>query len=360
MGCRMSRLLVLAVAGGLAGVPAGCRGSGDGPSELNVAAASTAAGSQSSGGSLDPVERSRVREAAIAVLLEMTQSDDAQVRANALEGLLAAPARLEALLPAALVDPNEGVRTVAAMAVGKAKLTGLLGAVRPLTKEDSAFVRAAAIYALRACGQDANPTLLGAMVTGDQSPRVRAHAAYLLGELGDRGTSSLLRDAARLDVPRANPAELKVLSVQIAEALVKLGDLEQLHTIRAALYPATPEELDATVLATQVLGNLDDLGSAGQLRSLAGMRDPTGRPMPIEVRIAVAGALGAMGAEVSTDEAERVFASASEPGRIQAAWALGQIGGPSAVTALESNLGEPSERLRVAIATALLRAIEGK
>jgi len=262
------------------------------------------------------------------------------------------------VLPAALADTNAGVRTVAAMAVGKARCRDLVDAVRPLVKEQSPFVKAAAIYALRSCGEAVDPTPLGAMATADPSPRVRAHAVYLLGELGDKGTSSLLREAAQLDVPRANPAELRVLSVQVAEALVKLGDTEQLHTIRAALYPSSAEGLDATVLAAQVLGNLDDRGSAGQLRSLAAMRDPAGRPMPTEVRLAVAGALGTMGVDTPTDEAEAALAGGAEPGQIQAAWALGQIGSPAAVRALESKLGETSERLRVAVATGLLRAIE--
>lgn len=360
MDCRMSRILVLMAAGGLLGLPTGCRGGGGASSSPQRGATRASVARDPGEDTIDPVERSRLREAAIEALLELAQSEDPQVRANAIEGLLLAPARLEALLPAALADPNAGVRTVAAMAVGKTRAAALIGAVRPLAREESAIVRAAAIYAMRACGEQVDPTPLGAMVTGDPSPRVRAHAAYLLGELGDKGTSSLLREAAQLDVPRANPAEMKVLEVQIAEALVKLGDNSQLHTIRAALYPATPEELDATVLAIQVLGNLDDRGAAGQLQNLAGMRDPSGRPMPIEVRIAVAGALGRMGAEVSTNEAEASLASSdSELTRIQGAWALGEIGGPAPVMALRENLGEPSERLRVAVATALLRALVG-
>ncbi len=354
MTSRFNAVLGLVAAGGLVALPAGCQGGGR-------AAAAATADRGPGDGPLDPVERSRLREAAIDALLELTQSEDAQVRANAIEGLLVAPARLEAVLPGALADSNPGVRTVAAMAVGKAKLNEMADAVRPLAQDQSAFVKAAAIYALRSCGADVNPTPLGAMATGDPSPRVRAHAAYLLGELGDKGTSSLLREAAQLDVPRANPAELKVLSVQIAEALVKLGDREQIHTIRAALYPASPEELDATVLAAQVLGNLDDRGSAGQLQNLAAMRDPAGRPMPAEIRLAVAGALAAMGQPVSTEDAEAALAGAELSGQIQGAWVLGQIGGPAAVRALEGRLGETSERLRVAVAAGLLRAVaEGR
>jgi HEAT repeat protein len=347
------RVAVMLAAAGVAGLSVGCKGGGG--TGRPAQAAGPAAGS-----SLNAVDRSRAREAAIGVLLELTQSEDPQVRANAIEGLLAAPARLETVLPGALADPNAGVRAVAAMAVGKARMGGLVEAVRPLAKEESPFVKAAALFALRRCGDGANPTALGAMVTGDPSARVRAHAAYLLGELGEKGTSAMLREAAQLQVTRANAAEMKVLGVQIAEALVKLGDESQIHTIRAALYPATAEELDATVLAAQVLGGLQDRASEGQLRNLASMQDPAGRSMPLEVRLAVVGALGSMGASAPIDEAVGLLGGGPEPAQIQAAWALGQVGSAGAVAALEAALaagpGATPERVRVATASGLLRA----
>ncbi|MDQ7014701.1 MAG: HEAT repeat domain-containing protein [Planctomycetota bacterium] len=309
-------------------------------------------------GPLGAVERSRLRELAIDELMQLATSDDAQVRANAVEGLILAPGRLETILPGALADPNVGVRTVAAMAVGRAEIEGVLSAVEPLVKDASPYVRAAAIYALRQNGHEINPTPLGGMVTQDPSLRVRAHAAFLLGELGDKGTASLLREAARTDVKRASTTEMKVLNVQIAEALVKLGDTGQLDTIRAALYPATPDELDATVLAIQVLGQLNDRASIGQLRNLGVVRDGVGGQMPVEVRLAVAGTLGRLGVEVDTTEAAAALAGGSEPQRIQAAWAFGEIAGSGSVRALEERMGEGSERVRVAVASALLKAAE--
>lgn len=302
------------------------------------------------------VERSRLRELAIDELMQLASSEDPQVRANAIEGLILAPARLEVVLPGALADSNAGVRTVAAMAVGRAEIEGVLSAVEPLLKDESPYVRAAAIYALRKNGRETNPTPLGGMVMQDPSPRVRAHAAFLLGELGDKGTSSLLREAANEDVIRASAAEFKVLSVQIAEALVKLGDNEQLHTIRAALYPATPDELDATVLAIQVLGSLEDKAAAGQLRNLLTMQDTAGRAMPIEVRLAVVGTLGRLGEPVETGEVAWALSEGSEPQRIQAAWAFGEIAGSAAIRRLEGAMGEGSERVRVAVAAAMLKA----
>ncbi len=244
---------------------------------------------------------------------------------------------------------------------GKARMGGLVEAVRPLAREESPFVKAAALFALRRCGDGANPTALGWMVTEDPSARVRAHAAYLLGELGEKGTSAMLREAAQLQVTRANAAEMKVLGVQIAEALVKLGDESQIHTIRAALYPATAEELDATVLAAQVLGGLQDRASEGQLRNLASMQDPAGRSMPLEVRLAVVGALGSMGASAPIDEAVGLLGAGPEPGADPGGMeGLGQVGSAGAVAALEAALaagpGATPERVRVATASGLLRA----
>ncbi len=346
--CRS--VAIMASAGLLASAP---------PLAAGAAAAPAQAATVNPAGGLGPVERSRLREAGIGVLLELIASEDAQVRANAIEGLVPVPARLEAVLPGALADENVGVRAVGAMAVGTCELRSLVPAVRALLGDESAFVRAGAIYAMRRCGEPTDPTPLGAMVIRDPSPKVRAHAAYILGELGDEGTSALLRDAATQQVPRASAVEVKVLQVQIAEALVKLGDTEQLHTIRAALYPSTPEELDATVLAVQVLGQQNDRLSAGQLRNLGLMRDPTGNPMPVEVRLAVAGALGALGSGEFESLARESLASGTEPQRIEAAWALGEIASVEAVRALEGTLADPSERVRVAVAAALLRAVEG-
>ncbi|MFG0242487.1 MAG: HEAT repeat domain-containing protein [Phycisphaerales bacterium JB054] len=328
------------------------------PPDAAFGQAETKPGAASIGEPVGAVERSRLRELAIDDLMQLASSEDPQVRANAIEGLILAPGRLEVVLPAALADPNEGVRTVAAMAVGRAEVEGVLSAVEPMVRDSSPYVRAAAIYALRKNGRDINPTPLGAMVTQDPSPRIRSHAAFLLGELGDKGTSSLLREAAKAKVIRATAAETKVLSVQIAEALVKLGDNEQLHTIRAALYPATPEELDATVLAVQVLGSLGDRASIGQLQSLGSMRDSVGGRMPLEVRLAVAGTLGRLGVAVDLEEAARALAEGNEPNRIQAAWVFGETAGSGALRALEGAMGEGSERVRVAVASAMLKAAE--
>ena len=55
------------------------------------------------------------------------------------------------------------------------------------------------------------------------------------------------------------------MELQIAQARVRLGDEEAIHSIRAALFPARSEDLEATALAAQLTGELNDRASAREL-----------------------------------------------------------------------------------------------
>ena len=78
-----------------------------------------------------------------------------------------------------------GVRVVAAMCIGRARISNLSHLVEPLVRDSSPSVRAAAIYALRRCGRPADPTLIAGMLRSDD-PEIRSNAFAVLGELGDR------------------------------------------------------------------------------------------------------------------------------------------------------------------------------
>lgn len=58
---------------------------------------------------------------------------------------------------------------------------------------------------------------------------------------------------------------MRLLQLQLAEAMVKLGEDDQIATIRAALYPSRPEDLEATALAVQIIGQVKDRGSIDEL-----------------------------------------------------------------------------------------------
>jgi HEAT repeat protein len=306
----------------------------------------------------DPLLRSELRERAIADLIVLCTDADPQIRANAVEALIGAPARIEAVVTAALQDENVGVRTVGAMTAGRLRLAGTVPAIQPLLDDPSPFVRAAAIYGLRRCGGDDDPTPLATMLLSDPSMRVRAHAAVILGELGDPSAVGLLKQAAKDPMARADQAEARLLRLQIAEALVKLGVEDQVEPIRAALYPSRPEELEATALAVQIIGQVGDRAAAGQLISLARQRNEAGQAMPAEVRLGVAAALAKLGKPEGSFIAEEFKADRNPILRAQAAYVYGETGQLANLARLEALLGDPAPAVRVTAAGAVLRVTD--
>ncbi|HYE03163.1 MAG TPA: HEAT repeat domain-containing protein, partial [Phycisphaerales bacterium] len=260
----------------------------------------------------------QVRERAIELLVAEAAGPVPERRANAIEALLLAPARLKPVLPAALADPNPGVRAVAAMVVGRGAVTEAAGQAEALLADPSPFVRAAAIYALRRAGRAVDPSPLGPMLV-DPNPRLRAHAAFILGELGEQSALPMLREAARDPMLRARQAEVRITLLQLAEARIKLGDEEALHEVRAALYPSRPEDLEATALAAQIIGQVRDRGSVDQLIYLTARRDDVGNLMPAEIRLAAARSLAQMGLREGDFLAREFAASRLAPLRAQAA-----------------------------------------
>ncbi|GAB4384249.1 MAG: hypothetical protein Kow0022_06270 [Phycisphaerales bacterium] len=306
----------------------------------------------------DPVARSQLRERALDELMKASASDWALERANALEGLLEAPSRVESVAAAGLSDENEGVRSVAAMVAGRAGLVGLAPAIRPLLRDGSPYVRASAIFALVKLGEEVDRTPLSDLLFNSPSTRVRAHAAYILGELGDPSAIAMLGDAGNRRTPGATAIEQKLLDLQIAEAMVKLGERSQLDPIRAALLPSSPELLEAAALAAQIIGTLGDRESIDQLIILSAYRGQKGTEAPAELMLAVAGALSQLGLPKGAFIADR-YVNNSEPAiRAQAAFVYGQIGSVENLGKLEVLLGDESGIARIAAATAVLRILK--
>lgn len=305
--------------------------------------------------SAEVVARSRLVERAGSVLQEAARSTNAELRANAVEAMSASPGRLAAVARDALRDESVGVRAVAALAVGKSGLREVEDALRPLLGDESAYVRASALGALAMLGADVDLTPLADMALTASSSRVRAHAAYVLGEVGDRSAVRLLREAAQARVPRTSAAEVRLLRLQIAEALVKLGDEESIHAVRAALYPSRPEELEATALAVQILGTLGDRGAVDELILLSERRDERGGQMPAEIRLAVAAALAQLGERQGAFVAEEFWRHPSAGIRAQSAIVFGLTTGSRNMSRLETMLGDADPRVRVAAAAGVLR-----
>lgn len=308
---------------------------------------------------LSPVRVSQIRERAVAALLDASAGADPQGRANAIEGLLSAPSRAREVIAAGLRDQNTGVRSVAAMGAGRLRLTDLVPELKRLAGDDSPYVRASAIYALVRClgEKQVDETPLARILLNDPSPRVRAQVAFILGELGNQSAVGLLKTAARADLPRALPVEVRLMNLQIAEALVKLGEDEQVQAIRAALYPARPDELELAALAVQIIGQVQDRGAIDQLIYLSEYTDQAGQKMPAEVRLAIAEALARLGLNQGAFIADEFRENQSAVLRAQAAHVYGAIGKMENLPTLEAMLDD-EPIVRVSAAAAILDLLE--
>jgi HEAT repeat protein len=304
-------------------------------------------------------ERSALREKALGILANTALGGSPEERANAVEALTIVPTRLAMVLPNALADENLGVRSVALLSAGKAKNSTFMSTYRERLRDSSPFVRAAAIYAIRKNGQNADPTPLASMLI-DSNPKLRAHAAFILGELGDKSALGLLRDAAGSSISRANQAQIRVMDLQIAEARVKLGEEAAFADIRAALFPSRVEDLEATVLAIQLAGQLNDQTSVNRLIQLIEPTDQEKQTMPPEVRVAAAMALARLGQPNGTYIAREYFAGASPALRAQSAHLFGEMRLPQNLPTLERMLADPDGRVRVAAASAIVKTTDGE
>ena len=305
------------------------------------------------------VSSSELRERALEVIENGSRSHAPEVRANAIEAAGLAARRCENLIASGLKDDNVGVRSVAAMAAGRAKIEALAPALNPMLLDSSPFVHAAAVMGLARMGKPVDQTPLSTMLLSDSSPRVRAHAAFCLGEIGNRSALGLLRQAARSSVPRASDTEIKLMQLQVSEALVKLGDDENVQSIRAALYPSRPEELEATALAVQILGQVRDKGSSGAMIHLAETKDAAGRPLPAEIRLGIAAALAKLGSPQGGFIADEFVADQNPLLRAQAASVYGEIGDQTSLGHLSTMLGDTDERVRISAARGVLTALLG-
>jgi HEAT repeat protein len=307
----------------------------------------------------DPVAAAALRERAIGELTQDATAGPAEIRVNAIEGLSVTPRRVEPIVRAALVDQSPAVRITAAVVVGNTKLQSSASFVEPLTRDPVLAVRASAAYALKRCGYDPDMAPLAELLA-DQSPRWRAHAAFLLGKLGDRSALPMLEDAVRDTFARASGSEIRLMELQVAQAKVRLGNDEALHSIRAALFPARSEDLEATALAAQIAGEINDRAAARELVMLTRMKDDAGNVMPPEVRMAAAGSLGALRiGQSSPDAVAMEYVKAAEPThRAQAAFVLGQCGRREYLETLETLLQDQNPQVRVTAAAAITRLTE--
>ncbi len=304
------------------------------------------------------VKQEQLFERATKLLEASTLSNDAQARAHAYESLVQLPRTLSKVVDRGLVDENFGVRSIAAMAIGKARLQGHADLLRVMLTDESPFVSSAAVYALAQTGQSVDRSALADYLFNEDDPGLRAHVAFLLGEMGDESALPLLNEALRTPMPRVMSARQRLLDLQMSEAMVKLGEDKQLVPIRAALFPALPSDLEATALAIQALGELKDRSSRGTLAQLSESAGPNGELMPPEILLAIAISMAKLGDQNGWFLADMFWMNDREVVRADSAAVFGWTKRVEDLEKLERMLSDPSEMVRVSAASALVRRLK--
>src|SRR5690606_36047731 len=129
---------------------------------------------------------------------------------------------------------------------------------RPLLRDHSPWVRLSAAYAMSANGDHSGTGEIARALLESDDPRLRAQAALVLGELGNTSALPLLLEALSKPMSMAPTGQVRLMTLKMSEAMVKLGEQDQIQPIRAALYPARVEDLEATALAARILGEVGD------------------------------------------------------------------------------------------------------
>jgi HEAT repeat protein len=307
------------------------------------------------GSSLPRFTSSEVEPRAIAIdfIRQAANAPDPQIRANAVEASQHAPEIVGEIVRPALGDENRGVRFVAAMLVGNLSMSHLALLLEPLLHDESVSVRAAALYAQTKCGQQADLTPLASMMSSDD-PEQRGNAALILGELGNTSAVPMIKDSLGRGMQRVEPQRVRVVEIQVAESLVKLGQTDDIEVIRAALF-APPEQSEVAALASLICGRLKDRAVITELQRMAGRTGP--EAYPSEVRLAATIALAQMSPDRAMLDVPRQFVDSPEYQlRRMAAITLGEFDSDEARDLLATLLDDPDPTVQIAAATALLKA----
>ncbi|MBB47069.1 MAG: hypothetical protein CMJ33_00585 [Phycisphaerae bacterium] len=296
------------------------------------------------------------REQAISILLAAGRSEWPQFRANALEALTSDVQLLRGEIVTGLLDENRGVRFVALMALYTAALWELAPLVEPMLEDPSDSVRAAALLVLQSSGRTIDPTPLAAMATSGD-PEIRANAYVVLGLMGNKSAAGLIRDSLTDSLGLIAQDRIRIVDLQAAAALVRLGDAQEIEPLRAALF-APVEQSELTALAIQALVELEDKGSTGMLVRLVEASGDQQRPP--EIRLFAASALARLGMQEPAPLlrlASEYLAFDDPLVRAQVALLLGDVSDPTALRELTVMMRDSSPIVQLAAAGGVLKLL---
>ncbi len=304
-----------------------------------------------------PVNANQLRERAIELIVSLANHENAQVRGAVVEAASLSPKRLRSIIESGLKDENPGVRSIAAMVVGRTQSRELIQATRPLLKDEAGEVRAAAIFALAKNKVTINQSPLGTMLLSDNSPWVSRQAAFVLGELGNKSALPLLQNAARTRVTDLPPQQQKPFELMLTEAMVKLGDDAKKPALRAALFPDGSSDLEGMALAIQILGEIKDQEAKGQLINIVQYKDAQGKFFPGEIRLGSAISLTKLNSsEGAMSLADEYLFANEDIHRQLAAKVYGELRGTQSWGRLQKLMEDRNLLVRVAAASSIIKA----
>lgn len=295
-------------------------------------------------------------ELALDILVAASSSQEAIYRAHALEGLQPATAALESATFRLLADPNPGVRFAAAVTVGRNRFVQCAQVVEPLTLDPNLSVRAAALYALVRLGRVVDITPLAQLMMSEDAD-VRSNAFFVLGELRNPSAIPLVETAVGRPLIGADRTRARIVDLQAAEAMAKMGDYRQFDPIRAALF-APSDQSEIVALACQIVGEINDRGARGHLIGIWNGKEQLQKPL--EIRLIVGTALiriGEPNVQPILQLCETAIKDPSPSVRAQASATLGWVGGPRALALLSQTLADPVPIVRLTAAAGYLRAM---
>lgn len=290
---------------------------------------------------LTPAQSAQLEQRATALLLRAAQSDLDVVRANAIEALVdLAPDENLPLFRAAVTSGNTLVRCAGCVALGEARDTASLRALRRLLNDPDPRVRLGAAFAACRCGDTSPGRILVQTLNDHPDEKLRAEAARLIGELDEPKTLKRLKLALGRE-------DSGYVVVHIESALAKLGDDDSLDKL---IQYALKSDTVTVLLALQTLVELADPRTRETLQYR--LRNEVDY---LQTRLIAARGLGRLGLGDGYELATKsLFGTGEDENetmqiRANAALALGAIGQPRALPLLE-RLAESEDDARTQVA----------
>lgn len=296
-----------------------------------------------------------VQEARGYLRQQLLSADNPVVRAEAIEGMQAAPwPQAARYIEHALSDPYRGVRFAACMALAHLRDGESIELVRAQLKDPSPSVKAAAIFALHRMGDASHTWELARLLLYSSDQEVRRNTALIFAELGDAKAMLVLRRAIR-------DSDIAV-RWHVHEAMARLGDKEAMERLILFAHSGYGDERLIGIMA---------LGRIGNRQAINCLQDMIRRDNPLEVKLAAIRAIGQIGAPTGDDLARKALTWTPdkqgkempvEPQEVRqvrirsmAAMALAEVGRPEVAASLLERVRQDDARVGVAAAAAILR-----